>query len=127
MEASSSGDKDNRAAVEQLFVAADADGDGLLSPCEFATARSVLMAAAAAKEPVKSLADGDFAGKMGREDFVTTVLGMMHALKISSTDLVQHVNKVVAGKSNSFDKSVSNLRQLIQKSIGSTYFVKLHA
>ena len=126
MEASSSGDKDNRAAVEQLFVAADADGDGLLSPCEFATARSVLMAAAA-KEPVKSLADGDFAGKIGREDIVTTVLGMMHALKISSTDLVQHVNKVVAGKSNSFDKSVSDLRQLIQKSIGSTYFVKLHA
>ena len=95
----------------QMFLAFDEDGDGLLHPSEFAAAVAAL---AATKEQGQAcFASPVVTGeRVGSADFVTKMMAIIPALRLSTAEVVQHIKSCIAARPSNFEKSVSDLRQL---------------
>ncbi|OLP93113.1 Protein FAM72A [Symbiodinium microadriaticum] len=107
-------DKDVRDALARLFVAFDEDGDGLLRSSEFAIARKLVASTFKASE--SQLVGPGAADLVGRDAFVATMLASTPS-HLSTSEVVQQINKMISGSRGNFEKSVSDLRHVIVRNV----------
>mmetsp|Transcript_90020 Transcript_90020/g.160262 ORF Transcript_90020/g.160262 Transcript_90020/m.160262 type:complete len:846 (-) Transcript_90020:141-2678(-) len=115
-------DGDVKAGLLKVFAWCDADGDGALSPAEFAAAQR-LVAELCPAQFDESAASSIFekargsAGWVDENGFLTAAQSLISALQLPRRELLKGLARQTSGKATGFDRSVSDLKHALVRNV----------